>query len=144
MVRAPPPLPPLPPVYYVLDDCSNAGSISLIKSYALPEPENVHVKGPLHNKTIITRIDVRDAPIEPSAHFAMLYLSYMPNANWERFCLEEYALGLSLSSSPGIHHIQLEIKNSSQRKFVDIRLKTPGRFKKSLNQLASAEAWADI
>lgn len=73
----------------------------------------------------------------------MLLLDNTLEVNWTNFYNEGYYLYFELELSKSIHKIQLEIKNKTQRKFVDIEIRKCISIL-PLQKLAKQEEWSSI
>ena len=75
--------------------------------------------------------------------FEMIIFEYIPSENWLNYFDEKYRLEFGIDRSSNIKQIQLQIKNSKQQAFVDLKIKGDF-FSCPLSQMASKDAWQDI
>lgn len=75
--------------------------------------------------------------------FTMVLFAFSPAENWSAYCAENYYLSFELNLSENIHCVQLQIKNSKQRQFLDCALQS-GFFKYRLSELCNIDNWADV
>lgn len=75
--------------------------------------------------------------------FTMVLFAFSPTENWSAYCAENYYLSFDLYLSENIHCVQLQIKNSKQRQFLDCALQS-GFFKYRLSELSYIDNWEDV
>ena len=83
----------------------------------------------------------------PSTAFVMTLLSYIPPENWTRFASHGKQMRFVVEVSQGVEAVQLQIKDSKQKQFVDITLGTTDSkvvFSREMTDLAPLEAWKDV
>lgn len=75
--------------------------------------------------------------------FEMILFEYIPSENWLNYFDEKYRLEFGIDRSNSIKQIQLQIKNSDQQAFVDLKI-NGNFFSRPLSQMAGRDAWQDI
>lgn len=75
--------------------------------------------------------------------FEMILFEYIPSENWLNYFDEKYRLEFGIDRSNSIKQVQLQIKNSDQQAFVDLKI-DGNFFSRPLSQMACRDAWKDI
>lgn len=75
--------------------------------------------------------------------FEMILFEYTPSENWWDYFDEKYRLEFGIDRSNSIKQVQLQIKNSDQHAFVDLKI-DGNFFSRPLSQMAYRDAWKDI
>ena len=130
-------------IFSIIEDYIRFRKIQIVKSFSYSRSTPVIEKDPEEGLLVLSHILV------PSLQngFLMTLFSYIPSENWLHFAELGYRLEFSLSASANIHDMQLQIKDSSQKQFVDIPLvleNTQLHFTRSLADLSNISAWKDL
>jgi len=67
-------------------------------------------------------LDIKDSTLFGRQEFVMALLKYSPSEDFSAFWKNNYELEFDISSSSGIHAVQLEIKDENYNKIVDKRI----------------------
>lgn len=132
--------------FSIIQDYLQSRTIQIIKSYS--STRDIPRTGVSEKGVLFVHSTFVPPPQESqSSAFVMTLFSYIPPENWTEFASSGRRIEFEIEASPGIESIQLQIKDSSQKQFVDIPLGISGgraTFSKKMVELAPLSAWKDV
>lgn len=132
--------------FSVIQDYLQSRSIQIVKSYSNTRdiPEIGVAEG---GKLFVHSTFAPPAQEVQSLAFVMTLFSYIPPENWTEFALHGRRMEFEIDVSPGVESIQLQIKDSKQKQFIDAPLTISNgkiAFSGKMTELAPLAAWKDV
>lgn len=116
-------------------------AIQTVKSFSGVREECVVEE---NTKVVCAEIEIPSYVKEKAGgEFEMILFEYIPSENWWDYFDEKYRLEFRIDRSNSIKQVQLQIKNSDQHAFVDLKI-DGNFFSRPLSQMACRDAWKDI
>ena len=132
--------------FSVLQDYLRSRAVQVVKSYSAIR-DTPQVGASEEGVLYVQSTFVPPAREVPPAAFVMTLLSYIPPENWTKFASHGKQMKFVIEVSQGVEAVQLQIKDSKQKQFIDIALNTQNNkvvFSRELTGLAPLDAWKDV
>lgn len=132
--------------FSVLQDYLRSKAIQVVKSYSATR-DTPQIGASERGALYVQSTFVPPVKEVTSTAFVMTLLSYIPPENWSKFASHGKHMKFVIEVSQGVAAVQLQIKDSKQKQFIEISLSTANSkaiFSKEMTELASLDAWKDV